>query len=437
MNQAMFDQGGSTVDIQNLISTRMEFDDEEIQNDEDDMLLMDLALPQEDLNMYKNLPNFNLKSTMQLKSKKKKKNRQDVAYPSLPEELNLLMQKANMEYINGENAEAISTLKKVIQNRPDAHEAWLSLAMIRTSQKEYHRAAQCKLMAAHLSPRNHSLWKEVGILLKELCDFDQAIYCFRNAVITNPDDLECHFELTALYEEKGDIDSAQSSYESILNTSPLDKKAIKSLAKIYMGRSMINDAIGLFQKLIYADQVDPLPMNPNSGFDEEGEAFVNPSNIKPQRMGFEELYMLLELHLENRLFSEGIEYVEIGLHRLLGLSDSYTILNPQHYSAYYFAVPLQLVVKIGICLMHLGKENSANFLISKLYEFPPSEYVDSYFEVGEAHFDKKQYLLALQVFKILENNNLGDPVLLQTKLGDCYMQLEDLEKALQSFQSGI
>ena len=350
------------------------------------------------------------------------------------------MQRANVQYINGENSDAIITLREVIKNRPEAQDAWLSLAMIYTSQKEYHKKLQCQMMAAHLSPRNNYLWKEIGYLSLELGDKEQAIYCFRNAVVADPADLDCHFELTILYEENGQLDLAQDSYESVLNVEPLHKRAIKSLAKIYMSKSMVLDAIGLFHKLIYADQTDPLPIRSNNiqqGDADEGHVIINRNfKVVPQRMGFEELYMILELHQEMCSFEEGFKLAENGLHRLLGLSDECTIMNPEHYETYYADVPLQLVVKIGIFLLYMGEEASSTFLISIMYDFPPSEYVDSYFEVGEAYFDMKQYLLALGAFRTLEKNNLGEPLLLKNKLGECHMKLEDLESALHCFEFG-
>ena len=76
MNQAIFDQSGSSADIQNLINMGLSFENEEEgQDNENDMLLMDLAMPQEDLTLFKDMPNFNPISTMQSKLKRKRKSR--------------------------------------------------------------------------------------------------------------------------------------------------------------------------------------------------------------------------------------------------------------------------------------------------------------------------------------------------------------------------
>ena len=44
------------------------------------------------------------------------------------------MQIANTSYINGDNAGAKDALRTVIRERPDAHDAWLTLGMIYQSE---------------------------------------------------------------------------------------------------------------------------------------------------------------------------------------------------------------------------------------------------------------------------------------------------------------
>ena len=63
------------------------------------------------------VPNFR-------KKRRRRRGKIAKAYSALSQELNDIMVKANMLYIQGNDEEAILALRKVIQERPDTHEAW-------------------------------------------------------------------------------------------------------------------------------------------------------------------------------------------------------------------------------------------------------------------------------------------------------------------------
>jgi Tfp pilus assembly protein PilF len=58
----------------------------------------------------------------------------NTVYSALSADLKSKMQIANTSYINGDNAGAKEALRTVIRERPDAHDAWLTLGMIYQSE---------------------------------------------------------------------------------------------------------------------------------------------------------------------------------------------------------------------------------------------------------------------------------------------------------------
>lgn len=153
MNNAM-EKEGSLVTFQKLLAPQS--DDESAALEE-----MDAQLgPDAQDELFKNMPNFN-RSRKAKRIKKAKR-----AYPELPDHLNHLMQRANLLYVQGNNDESIEMLRTVIQERADAHEAWLTLGMIYNSTGDLNRALQCRMMAAHLNPGNADLWASLGLTSK-------------------------------------------------------------------------------------------------------------------------------------------------------------------------------------------------------------------------------------------------------------------------------
>jgi hypothetical protein len=93
------------------------------QNEEFDltaMMELDSQLgPQTNPKEFKHLPNYSKPKSSRPKRSKIKK-----AYVELSDDLNALMAQANMLYIQGNDDDAIQKFQQVIQQRPDAHEAW-------------------------------------------------------------------------------------------------------------------------------------------------------------------------------------------------------------------------------------------------------------------------------------------------------------------------
>jgi general transcription factor 3C polypeptide 3 (transcription factor C subunit 4) len=132
--------------------------------DEDAMMEMDTQLgPDIDPSEYQQFPNFEMSRR---RKKKRRLKKSEKAYAALPDHLNAIMMKANMLYIQGREDESIQMLKDVIKERADAHEAWLTLAMIYNSKNDVPRTIQCKMMAAHLSSSNSDLWRPLGFSSK-------------------------------------------------------------------------------------------------------------------------------------------------------------------------------------------------------------------------------------------------------------------------------
>lgn len=139
-------------------------------------------------------------------------------------------------------------------------------------------------------------------------------------------------------------------------------EAIKSLARIYLQKNEVQSAIALFERLLDADLLDPLPPieeeddDEGDGYNEEG-----PRLLYPQRMGYEELNMMAELYMETLQTQKALDLLHLGICKLQGCDPQVvSYLSPTSYDEHLTNVPIELRVKIGLCCLHLDNAQSAD-----------------------------------------------------------------------------
>jgi tetratricopeptide (TPR) repeat protein len=300
-------------------------------------------------------------------------------------------------------------LQNVIKERPDAHDAWLTLGMIYNSQKNITKMVQCRLMAAHLNPANGELWRPLGFTSKELDIPRQAVYCFRKAISFDPMDVESMWELAGLYSDMNNLDLVMETLKMIVEVTPFDIKAVKEIARLYLRDGNAANAIVLFETLFEEDSRNPL--RAEIGIEEDDDDFDTYDHqeivladtslgrkVEKQRMGFEELNMLAELYIEVRDYEKAITNIKTGIYRLLG-KDAVSLVLEDDKDLYVpnNEIPLELLVKLGICRLCLNDIQGASPHFEKLFNSDPENYSDQFLEVAETYMKRNQHMNAIQV----------------------------------------
>lgn len=151
-------------------------------------------------------------------------------------------------------------------------------------------------------------------------------------------------------------------------------EAIKSLARIYLQKNELHSAIGLFERLVNADLLDPLPPieeeeeddDDATGFNEDNEE--GPRLIYPQRMGYEELNMMSELCMETLQTQKALDLLHVGICKLQGCDpQTVSYLSRTSYDEQLSNVPIELRVKIGLCCLDIDNAYAADVSWSLRY----------------------------------------------------------------------
>ncbi|KAJ3326306.1 General transcription factor IIIC, polypeptide 3 [Boothiomyces sp. JEL0866] len=355
------------------------------------------------------------------------------SYASLSDELNEMMQAANLSYIMGDEDQALDILKKVIHERPDAHEAWLSLGMIYNRREDFKKMVECNMLAAHLSPKNGHLWKTLGFTSKEMNNIEQAIYCFKKAVKYDSSDIESLWELSSIYIDQKQDNLALEGLNKILLIDHANTLVIKEIAKLYREKGEQEKALQLYENLEFLDQNIPLnsdnTVDDELEIDEEEAEEVMGSAIKvKQRYGFEEISMTMDLLIDLQEYEKAIAAMKRGIARLHGYNVMEIDYNSdEQYDEGGYDIPLEILVKLGIGRFLLGD-------FDKLFHVEVDQYALLSFHVAELYMNHGQYEEALKYFKHICTGIDSESPVIWSRMAECYIELEEFNLAIEMYE---
>jgi tetratricopeptide (TPR) repeat protein len=418
MNTAI-QQNGSTENYQNFLL-----------DDEDSSALNEMESligPDADQKLFINMPNY----SAQKKRKARGKGKAKKAYPKLPDNLNNMMVHANMLYIDGKDQDAITMLQKVIQERADAHEAWLTLGMIYNKQNDVNKTVQCRMMAAHLSPQNSDLWASLGFTSKELGHLIQSQYCFEKAIAYNPQDTTSLWELSYIYSQQNKLLWQEEILEDLLKIEP-DKKVIKELAKVYQQLNKPYEAIEVFESLVNRDLEDPVGKDEDE--DVLGTISLGQMMKYNTRMGYEELNILAGLLLEVHEYEKLVTMIKNGLFRINGYNQIPVLESDPEFLTIK-DIPLEIRVKFGICRLYMGELEESQKHLRYLFNSDVAIYSELYFDVAYAYIDLSQYLKAVEVLQKISASKERENTDVWLDLAKCYTELGSFKNAIEMHEN--
>ncbi|KAJ3167785.1 transcription factor TFIIIC subunit tfc4 [Geranomyces variabilis] len=397
------------------------------------------------------------------KPKKRRKVRRKKT--ELTDEQAEIVGQANLAYSDGRHLEAVGLLHKVIQGAPNAYQAWATLAILHDELGDADRALRTLMMAAHLAPKDGVLWNRLGDRSRKAGHNEQALYCFSHAIRVDPTDLDSLWDRAAIFHERGMYQKAINDYMAILKIIPWNMPAVKELCKLYLSLHDTKRAIALFEGAMKADAEDPLPP---SGIGSDGDNASEQSedegmddaeivtdihgrpvgkNSRPvvpnTRVGYEELNMLSELHMDVGAYASAVAAIKRGCRRILHSADHVPETRDEvHEDDTDFIedeggqpIPLDLQIKLGICRLYLDDPITAQAHFQPLYAMPVTEYGDLYLDVADAYMKRNMYPNALAVLDVIKRDPELDAPMLWKKMGVCHSRLGNLMVAAHWFET--
>ncbi|KAM9548562.1 general transcription factor 3C polypeptide 3 isoform 2-T2 [Guaruba guarouba] len=364
----------------------------------------------------------------------------------LPRALRGLMGEANIRFARGEREEAILMCMEIIRQAPLAHEPFSTLAMIYEDQGDMEKSLQFELIAAHLNPSDTEEWVRLAEMSLEQDNIKQAIFCYTKALKYDPTNVRYLWERSSLYEQLGEHKMAMDGYRRILNLlSPTDGERFmqlaRDMAKSYYEANDVTSAIDIIE-----------------------EAFSKHQSL----VSMEDVNIAAELYISSKQYDKALavitDFAGIALEKKVA-EKSPTVekkdpgpvveteesqeVTPEEQSnpvakptaagvekvscCIPEGVPIDIMVKLMVCLVHLNVLEPLSPLLTTLVEQNPEEMGDLYLDVAEAFLDVGEYNSALPLLSSLVCSERYNLAVVWLRHAECLKALGHMERAAESY----
>uniref|UniRef100_A0A4W3K204 General transcription factor IIIC, polypeptide 3 n=1 Tax=Callorhinchus milii TaxID=7868 RepID=A0A4W3K204_CALMI len=332
---------------------------------------------------------------MELHREHKKMQKERRPRSKLPKALRGLMGEANIRFARGDREEAVMMCMEIIRQAPLAYEPFSTLAMIYEDQGDMEKSLQFGLIAAHLNPSDPEEWVKLAEMSLEQDNIKQAIFCYSKAIKYDSTNVRYLWERCSLYEQLSEHKLAMDGYRRILNLLPPTDgehfmQLARDMAKSYYETNDIMSAIGVME-----------------------EALGKHQNL----VSAEDVNMAAELYLSNKQYDKTLEVRQGAV---------YNCQIPE-------GVPIDIRVKLMVCLIHLHILQPLDFLMTNLMEQNPEEMGDLYLDVAEAFLDIGEYNSALPLLSALVCSERYNLAVVWLRHAECLKALGHMELAAESY----
>ncbi|GAX74553.1 hypothetical protein CEUSTIGMA_g2003.t1 [Chlamydomonas eustigma] len=320
----------------------------------------------------------------------------------LPEHVSKMLGEANLMYATRRYKEAIEVLMEVIKECPNHADPFHTLGLVHEADGDIRRSLDFYMIAAHLTPKDTILWKRLASLSTELGFYRQAIYCLTKAINRSKQDLDARWDRAILYAEVNEMTKAISHFKQIGELRRGDVEVPKMVARLHHRMGQPHKAMEVLEKHMqdYPDSTDLTHIN-----------------------------ILAELYMEAGHFGQTYTLIQRAEQLLLQSSASCGDADTPLVAS----LPLDLSVKAGLCLSHLGRPEDAESYLQSLLNEPADQFSDLHLDVGNAFIAMGQHEQALLFLKRLEEvPDYLEPALWE-RLLLCYRALHRPEAALDMY----
>ncbi|XP_027317608.1 general transcription factor 3C polypeptide 3 isoform X1 [Anas platyrhynchos] len=389
---------------------------------------------------------FVLEMVLNRETKKMMKERRPRS--KLPRALRGLMGEANIRFARGEREEAILMCMEIIRQAPLAHEPFSTLAMIYEDQGDMEKSLQFELIAAHLNPSDTEEWVRLAEMSLEQDNIKQAVFCYTKALKYDPTNVRYLWERSSLYEQLGEHKNAMDGYRRILNLlSPSDGERFmqlaRDMAKSYYEANDVTSAIEIIE-----------------------EAFTKHQSL----VSMEDVNIAAELYISSKQYDKALavitDFAGIVLQKKVSekcpteekKEDTASVVETQESQEEAVTdsqshpvaesstaavekvsccipegVPIDITVKLMVCLVHLNILEPLNPLLTTLVEQNPEEMGDLYLDVAEAFLDVGEYNSALPLLSALVCSERYNLAVVWLRHAECLKALGHMERAAESY----
>lgn len=152
--------------------------------------------------------------------------------------------------------EAIPYLQKAIQLKPLFSTPHIHLARVYAAQGKNREAEAEFRSAIEINPMNTEAHKALGKFYLEAGRLREAEEQFQTTVEAAPD-LEAWSSLGMIYEREGASEKAENAWRQVLSLEPFDAKAHLSLGRIYLSKGQMADARKELQACLLMEPANP------------------------------------------------------------------------------------------------------------------------------------------------------------------------------------
>ncbi|XP_070588226.1 general transcription factor 3C polypeptide 3 [Erythrolamprus reginae] len=360
----------------------------------------------------------------------------------LPRALRGLMGEANIRFARGEREEAILMCMEIIRQAPLAYEPFSTLAMIYEDQGDMEKSLQFELIAAHLNPSDTEEWVRLAEMSLEQDNIKQAVFCYSKALKYDATNVRYLWERSNLYKQLGEHKLAMDGYRRILNLlTPFDGERFmllaRDMAKSYYEANDITAAIEIMEEAFTKHQslVSMEDVNiaaelyiSNKQYDKALAVITDCSGIVLEKQEAEndssaDKKEAMEIQEDPGTTTDQQEFV-LGTHS--ASSEKITCSIPD-------GVPIDITVKLMVCLIHLNILEPLNLLLTTLVEQNPEEMGDLYLDVAEAFLDVGEYDSALPLLSSLVCSERYNLAVVWLRHAECLKALGYIDRAAESY----
>ncbi|XP_062120499.1 uncharacterized protein LOC133834772 isoform X3 [Humulus lupulus] len=333
---------------------------------------------------------------LQKRSKRqpKKRGRQKGSKNKPNREVAQKLGEATLYFAHGRYEEAISVLHQVVLQAPVTPDAYHTLGLAHDALGDKKRALGFYLLAAHLMPKDSSLWKMLVYWSIERGDIDQANYCLSKAIKADPKDIQLRLHRASLYLELRDYKKAAESYDQIHQLSPENVEALKTSAKLYKRCGQLEHSIHILE--------DYLKRHPT-----EADLSV--------------VDLLASTFMETNDHNKALQHIE----------------HARSVCSLGKELPLNLMIKVGLCHVHLGNLHRAKTFFGPLEGENAAHHIDLVTEVADSLMNLGHYDCALKYYLMLEGTAGCDKGSLHLKIARCYLSLKNRVQAIFFFKKAL
>ncbi|XP_075484066.1 uncharacterized protein LOC142524154 isoform X3 [Primulina tabacum] len=337
--------------------------------------------------------NFGMKKKS---TKSKKRGRKKGSKNKVNPEVTRKLGDATLHYAYGHFEEAICVLKEVIRLAPNLSAPYHQLGLIYKAMNDRKKALNFYMIAAHLTPRDASLWKLLVTWSIELGDKKQANYCLGKAITADPEDIDLQFQRASLFLELGEHQKAADSYEQISRLYPDNVEVLRKATQLYQKCGQNERAVCILE-----------------------DHLRNHNHIDDPVLSL--IDMLASILMESNAYAKVLDHIE----------------HTQKVHSAGKEIPLSLMIKAGICHVHLRQMEKAEALFSALQAEHASAHPQLIMDVADSLMTVDQYESALKYYMMFEGEGNKYNGYLHLKIARCCVSLKKRAQAIEYYHKAI